>query len=143
MLCHGFEGGGGSRKSRKTVSWSSGLEGGVGLAVDELAVGGFRGRTGPSRARSPGSYNPSRLSSQRQWRKRKASDLIHFQIIGLGVEWLLCKMDINYSAVNQNVVKNAHDNILAADELDLRMRAMSVLILKKSDHTFDFLTSQF
>lgn len=52
-------------------------------------------------------------------------------------------MDRNYSAVKQNVVKNAHDNILAADELDLRMRAMSVLILKKSDHTFDFLTSQF
>ena len=59
------------------------------------------------------------------------------------MEWLLCKMDINYSAVNQNVVKNAHDNILAADELDLRMRAMSVLIPKKGDHTFDFLTSQF
>ena len=59
------------------------------------------------------------------------------------MEWLPCKMDINYSAVKQNVVKNAHDNILAADELDLRMRAMSILILKKSDHTFDFLTSQF
>ena len=119
MLCHGFEGGGGSRKSRKTVSWSSGLEGGVGLAVAELAVGGFRGRTGPSRAHSRllfQSFPAFLAETVEEEEGLPCSEKIQFHTlfitIRLAVEWLLYKMNRNCCAVKQDVVKNAHDSIL-------------------------------